>query len=801
MKSQFLFILFFAITIKLAAQDTRDEVKPIAHLLQNELVKAGLPLIEINTKGKINNPGFQLSLLSAELASDLHLNDQPNDAFYIKATLQSVFIGSKSIAGLRNGVYGYLRHLGFRFYFPSEVWHVIPRLSTPYKPLEETGIPSFHHRNIWYAYGTGSEKANADYKKWIEANLLGGEEVNAGHSYDGIVNRNKKMFQEHPEYFAQKIPKGSLPKIPKFEVGDEGLVQLLIKDAFQQIENTVRKTGQPPAMISMDPSDGGGFSTSHSSLKIGGPSEQAFYLANRVAKAIRQKYPAIKVGMYAYNFHAAPPSFSIEPNIIVMIATAMNQSAFRTDELIEAWRKKGVTVGIRDYFGVMAWDWDMPGQVKGSKLSYVKKLKDFHENDIRLFTAETNIGWISRGLGHYAAARLLWDANNNPESIKKEFLQQMFGNAAGIMEQLYDSWEAYNQPIPLDGDLLKWHQIVAEADKTENDKGIKQRLDQVKQYLFYVYLFKEWKKSNSDNDLVALLNFAYRIQDDGIVASYPLFRRLANSSVSGKEAMSFKDKNALWKRNSSPVDKQEINANFGKLAHMLNAKSKTVQTILPNTFRLLPHQHKELINITSAPVRLRGLHMVLFHTENPMTSFINLSAGLIKAENFKTLRLKIYPYNPGLITSNNEPVMESAIQPKQPLKAISLRSLKPGSYFAVIDDAKAGFNMSFTGPVAFGIMADSRYPTLTFGRNNLFFTVQKGTKEFIIQTEGALTLKSPAGRIIDLQKKNPQPLIIPVRNNEEGAWQMQKQINKIYLQGASPLLCPDERFLLSFPKE
>ena len=173
----------------------------------------------------------------------------------------------------------------------------------------------------------------------------------------------------------------------------------MIQDAFNQIENRLEKTGALPSMLSMDPSDGGGFSTSPASLKIGGPSEQAFYLANRVASAVRKKYPSIKIGLYAYNLHAAPPKFALEPNIVVLVATAMNQSAYRTDELVELWKQKGAQVGIRDYFGVMAWDWDMPGQPKGSRLAYINQLKDYYKNGIRYYSAETNIGWISRGLG------------------------------------------------------------------------------------------------------------------------------------------------------------------------------------------------------------------------------------------------------------------------------------------------------------------------------------------------------------------------------------------------------------------
>ena len=279
-----------------------EEINEIASTLQNELKKTGIAL---------ERSAIHLFRLTQADLKKYDLGNKPADAFYIKTNSQSIDIRSQSVAGLRNGIYWYLQRLGFRFYFPGETWQYIPQHEAVFKTLERTVTPSYSHRRIWYAYGTGSEKADKEYRKWADANLLGGDEVNTGHSYDALVNRNKNVFLQHPEYFAQKVEKGKIPPNPKFEPGNEQLVQLLINDAFTQIETRKKKIGQPPGMISMDPSDGGGFSTSASALKIGGPSEQTFYLANRVAKAIRDKYPAIKVGLYAYNLHAAPPKFEL----------------------------------------------------------------------------------------------------------------------------------------------------------------------------------------------------------------------------------------------------------------------------------------------------------------------------------------------------------------------------------------------------------------------------------------------------------------------------------------------------------
>lgn len=773
--------------------DTQQENKTgaIAAILKGELKKANL-LVE--------SSNIQLVQLTAMDAKKYELDEKPADAFYIKTTSQLINIRSRSIEGLRNGVYWYLQYLGFRYYFPGEAWQYTPHLKNAFRQVEKTISPSFTHRRIWYAYGTGSKQADADYKEWFNANLLGGEDVNAGHSYDGIVNRNKDVFLQHPEYFAQKVAAGKTPPDPKFEISNEGLVQLVIKDAFEQIEATLKKTGQPPTMISMDPSDGGGFSKSAASLKTGGPSEQTFYLANQVAKAARVKYPAIKIGLYAYNLHAAPPRFELEPNIVVLVATAMNQSAYRTDELINLWKKNGVQVGIRDYYGVMAWDWDMPGQVNGGKLAYVKKLKEYYNTGIRFFSAETNIGWISRGLGQYIAAQLLWDVKADPESIKAEFFKNMFSQSASEIEQLFQLWQSYKQAIPLDGDLHQWIELLESASKRESDKKVQQRITHIKQYLHYVYLFKKWRQKNTDDNLVQLLNFAYRIQDAGIVASYPLFRRLANSAVDGKANMRFNDPKAIWKQNNTAVSQEETERFFYTDRNSLNRSEKIEVAIFPDKFKQKKETDNKVLseNLKSSKVvRLRGGHKIVFNLKKGNAS-INLSTGLIKAYQYKTLRLVVYPYNNKLQTDGLPPVLTETIQPKQPLKTISLSSLEPGTYIAIIDDTKNGFTMSFTGDVSYAIVASSQNKIWTFSRNNLVFEVE-GIKEFKVKNDGVMTLHSPTARVIDLQKQKGI-ITIQVQKGEEGIWKLQRQSGTFYLQGVLPFVNSDSDFLLRHEK-
>lgn len=775
-----------AILISQGFSQKKEDIQVLTQQFISRLAQAGT----IKTESLNNSINLEIIEKNAEPS----LQTQPDDVFHIKVTLQKIIITSSTFNGLKNGMFWYLQYLGYRFYFPNEAWYYIPELPTLYKPVDTIVSPSFTYRRIWYAYGTGSAKADKDYRFWVDANLLGGQDVNAGHSYDGIVNRNKSVFVNNPQFFAQKTVAGKIPKNPKFEVGNEQLVKLVIDDALQQVDDIIKKTGKLPGMISMDPSDGGGFSTSPESLKIGGATEQTFYLANRVANAVRQKYPLVKIGLYAYNEHAAPPDFPIENNIVVLIATAMNQSKYRTDELIDLWKKKGVQVGIRDYYGVMAWDWDMPGRPNGSKFSYIKNLKEFNKSGVNLFSAETNIGWISRGLGHYVAARLLWNVNENINEITDEFFAKMFIKAAGPVRQLFDIWQTYKEPVPTARDLKAWSKLIEAASLAEDNKAVQQRLSQVKRYMHYVVLYKKWKDQPGDQNLIKLLSYAYRIQNEGSVASYPLFRRLASKDMQDQPGTSFKNENAVWKNNKADVSAEETEQLFkSDFSYVLSDNVSEKQ--LPVAFKGKAKKEKLLSEQNTSPViSLRGSHKILFNVSGG-NSFINLTSGLIKAKQYKSLRLSIYNYNKALRIEDAKPILSEIIAPKQPLKSISLKGLSKGNYFAVLDDAKNGFKISFTGNVSYGLLAGNQSKAWTFGRNNLVFNVDDN-KDFTIMNQGAITITSPKGRVIDMQKEKGEKKI-SVLQGETGIWKITNQSGIFELKGIFPIVSSNEDYLLS----
>jgi hypothetical protein len=141
-------------------------------------------------------------------------------------------------------------------------------------------------------------------------------------------------------------------------------------------------------------------------------------------------------------------------------------------------------------------------------------------------------------------------------------------------------------------------------------------------------------------------------------------------------------------------------------------------------------------------------------------------------------------------------VLQESLKPNAAFQSVSLASLQPGTYIVALDDAKSGFKLGFTGAVTFGILADENHQAWTIGRNNLVFRVDNSVREFTIYNGESMTLKSPAGRTIPIQK-GKGGVKVQVRDNETGIWEINRMSGTIRISGVLPFLSPDPRFLLT----
>ncbi len=532
-------------------------------------------------------PSNPLGIDSAKPTILLRLADQQNvagpdnphlrEAYEISTAKGRVQIQGRSGVAVRHGVAALLRHLGFRFFAPSPKWHHIPALETVTIDLQMTDSPALRFRRIWYAYGVPGEDLKAlsdNYRRWVMANQLSLDNiVQCGHSYGNIVGRNQEIFDQHPEYFAlREDGKRDIDRVinaRKFCFSNPGLIQLVCDDRVRLLkENQQRNPSMK--MVSVDPSDGPGTCHCDACAALGTPTDRVFHLANAVARAVANVDPEAWVGLYAYSSHRLPPTIDVQPNVYVQVAMGFNRTQYSFTELVDLWAKKVTAIGLREYYGVQAWDWGLPGRMRGGQAEYHRKWIPYYAaRNLDAVNAETNSNWGGQTLGLYIASRLLWDPDRDTEADEAEFFELCFQDAAAPMRRVYEQFD--RSPQLRAASLLPIFDDVKTAWRSTRSAGVRSRLTDIMAYLVYVARFREFdlvrSRQPSRNDayyqaLQPLMNYAWRIRHRDMVHYYALARRLCNGYPlqDGKDEFWFarKEQPPVWMNGPSYSDKEIV---------------------------------------------------------------------------------------------------------------------------------------------------------------------------------------------------------------------------------------------------
>jgi hypothetical protein len=716
------------------------------------------------------------------------------EGIYINGDSRGVtMIGNTNLA-LRQAMFLYLEQLGFSSLLPGEIWQHVPKLNTVYKTVNVLTQPDFMLRTIANGHGFGgNKKLEQDFYDWSSANRLGGSFVaRVGHAYDEIVTANQQVFKEHPEYFAQPVSKGTIPETPKFNVANKDLVQLVINDAFRRIE-LYKKAGWNPSMVSMEPSDGGGFCTSEACKAIGSISDQVFYLSNAVARALQQKYPGTMVGGFAYSEHILPTKYKLEPNVYVMVTNGFNRTKYSTADLLKLWGKKASQIGIYDYNSVYEWDNDLPGQVAVAKIASTQKaVRIFYNSGARSYIGESIMGWINKGPAQYILAKLLWNINTDVVKTRNEFFDKAYGNAAAPMKKLYDSWENYPHRIVLDNDLADWMSWVQEAWNQAGSELIRKRIDQVKLYLHYVVLYRDLKKNPTEDNMLRVLSFAYRNYENAPFATLPTLVSLP-SYIGYKQMGWYAAPEQKWKADKRPYSTQEIQSVFQQDMRSIVRGPAVKKYVHTNSF-------VKLGSVTSIPERKfytskntfegRTEFIIRINNKSAGNKFDIYSGIAATPPDDRSVVIRVYPVKNNVV-DDEQPILRFEQIKRKELQEFSLASLAPGMYRVVVDDLKKVFVLSFSKGIDYSIVMkpdEKIQTTSSAGLNIFYFYVPKGVRNFRVNKSVVLVLESPTRRLIKHENNKEETIEVNVLPGEEGIWGIGNQAGHLYLEGVPPYL-------------
>lgn len=512
-----------------------------------------------------------------ELARSAGLTTDGYDDYAIvtQAKQRRVYVLGVSEVAARHGVADLLRRLGFRWFAPSPRWHTAPQLRDWTVDLRIVESPRLIERRIWYAYGMSGEDLKPlmnDYIRWTTANRLTLRGLTrTGHSYGNIIGRNQEAFATHPEFSAQ-LPDGnrdtsSSPQARKFCVSNPQLVDLVVADRRRLLEEQ-RRAIPSAFMVSVDPSDGQGTCHCENCRRLGTTTDRVFHLANQVAKRLRAADPRAWVGLYAYSSHRLPPTVDVEPNVYVQVAMGFNRTEYSLPELVERWSEKVSAIGLREYYGVEAWDWGLPGRARGGRVGYHRKWIPYYaERNLNGINAETNANWGAQAMGLYVASQLMWNPDTEVDPLVDEFLQLLFEDAAEPMRAFYSKMES--APPLRSATLLPLFDDLQTAWDMSASPQVRARLCDLMAYMVYVAEFREFERIRGRNPqrgdtyysaLHRLMNTAWRIRHRDVVHYYALARRLCNALPlkDARPEFSLANRNQvpIWQNGESLTDAQ-----------------------------------------------------------------------------------------------------------------------------------------------------------------------------------------------------------------------------------------------------
>ena len=414
------------------------------------------------------------------------------EAFAIRTEAKRVLLIGTTDLAVSHASFRLLETIGYRHFFQARNWEVVPSLPVLVINHDENSRPVILSRRIWYGGGAFYDKVKPsegwrdaiDTAAWSRHNRMGESLALAGigHSWESIIKRNKAEFDAHQEYLALIDGKRQWPMLC---VSNPGLRQLVIKDRL----NALRENPSLDA-VSVDPADSNKHCQCEQCAKLGGISDRVFGLANEVAKAVQKEFPGKLVGLLAYSAHSDPPSFSLEPNIALMLTNGFNEGKLSFDELVPAWKSKCQRMGYYDYWSVFAFDKSLPPFLGPQ---YARKQIPFYvcNNGIAI-SAESTSAWGSRGLLYYVGSKLMWDPKADVYAILADFFDNAFGPAATPMRRFYECLDKDNSWLSDNSYGLAYRDLDEASRLAQNHPDIITRIDDLKSYLHYIQLYMRW---------------------------------------------------------------------------------------------------------------------------------------------------------------------------------------------------------------------------------------------------------------------------------------------------------------------
>ena len=362
--------------------------------------------------------------------------------------------------GTRYATFALLEELGCRFFSPHPDGEHIPRRETiAVGDLNIVSKPDFSYRDPWLnglAKPSLTEKSRQAWRSWFMKNRLGWvSRIRHGHAYEEWCSSDR-YFENHPEYFSYVRAKGR--RIPM--TSQEGQLCLSNPEVVDVAVSAARKVFRNPTerSFSLSPNDTWEWCECDRCLAMDHP-DPAIGLAtrvlqfnNRVAAEVSKTHPGrLFTYLGEYGNMTGPPvradgtvvlkAHPAVMNVIVMgkrfcvlhgitDPSCPNNAEYR--RRLDTWR--------RVVQNLMIYEWLEPGNrlstpqtwIIGPRIRYYRDL-----GGIGGYSGEIMGRSPDNDLTLYILAKMLWDADQDPDALIQEYFDLYYQEAAEPMEAYY----------------------------------------------------------------------------------------------------------------------------------------------------------------------------------------------------------------------------------------------------------------------------------------------------------------------------------------------------------------------------
>ncbi|MBQ9087436.1 MAG: DUF4838 domain-containing protein [Lentisphaeria bacterium] len=469
--------------------------------------------------------------------------DKGNDSLRIAAIKGNLYLSGNVPRGALYAVYTFLKNtMGVRWFFAGKTGELVPRKSSFTLPeLNIYDTAKFKYRGFHLC----GKHYDEDMETWMSRNKLNimrsdpvgkhkwrrawndGRIAKGLHmmfSTHNVAIRDRKVFAEHPEFFALVGGKRMMDQLCWSNPDVEKIM----------IDRLIQYCKDYPAVeiVNLSAADNMNYCRCEKCGKKP-VHELWFEFYNRMAAGVRKVFPQVRFATIAYQAYKSVPACDMSSSAFVEYCMydrcythrygkcAMNDKALKN---VASWQKKGLPILVYSY------EFDVFKPKAQSPFYYMisDQMKKFHSAGIAGIITECGpVNYRSpklprnaipganyNKLGFYLYAAALWDHNVDPDAVIKEYSEAAYGTAAPYMAKyamlMGKSWDKMknhysyfsNSPFACSESLLNG-KLIAEIDSLfrKADAAVKQEKDPARRAQITANfteerrIYNEWKST------------------------------------------------------------------------------------------------------------------------------------------------------------------------------------------------------------------------------------------------------------------------------------------------------------------